>query len=228
MKKILLFNCLFLVSCFDIFHYMEINSEKKFHSEYRIRFSKVLFSMAQEQGGNGLSNFNLDELLKKLESAFPLGKITAEKKESDTALIFHIKYDGKEIALDKKISADIFPVVPYKDEFNQYVLLFLQKQKNQTLDGNMMAEAILSGPVYRILLGGELKPKSANFITATEVTKLDIIPLGTQFLIEFPISSVMKSDSSLVISFNAESKLDSIQNFLKKTANPTKTVKDVL
>ena len=228
MKKLfLIVVCLFCVSCFDIFHYIELNSSKKFHAEYRISFSKMLFAMG---GTNSpIGNLNVEEMLNKPELKKLDGVFSGEKKETESSLILHFKYTGTENSLTQKIETDTFPMIPYKDEFNQYVFFF--KPNNTTPDSNSqenkMAEAILSGPVYRLLVGGELKPKKAVFQKKNQDSiDLEIIPLGTQYLIEFPISYILKESNALVVSFGGEIKLDAINKTLNEESKESKEPKN--
>jgi hypothetical protein len=226
MRKVYLIPILFLFSCFDIIHYLELK-EKKFHSEYRIRLSKTLFSMAGTQGANP-TEINLEEILKKLETLFPNGKFTGDKKETEQSLTFHFKYDGEEVSIQKRKVNDVFPVVPYKDENGQYVILFYNKQNqmNQNqggMDANMMAEAILSGPLYRVILGGDLKPSSANLVQVNNKSSIEILKFGNQFMIEVPVSQILKGSSALVISFNEIEKLNQVQKFITEL-NPEKKI----
>lgn len=233
MKKLfLVFVCLFCVSCFDIFHYIELTVDKKFKSEYRISFSKALFAMG---GVNSpVANLDIDDLLSKPELKKLDGVFSGTKKETDASIILHFKYSGTENSLTKKIDTDSFPMVPFKDENNQYVFLFRQN-KSTTPSGiqeNQMAEAIMSGPVYRMLVGGELKPKKAVFKKKNQdsVIDLEIIPMGSQFLIEFPISYILKETGAFVISFSGEMKLDSVNKLLNeelKEANDPKPTKEI-
>lgn len=187
-----------------------------------------MYSMAQAQSGSTpLGEFNLEDVLKKLETLFPNGKFTGEKKETDQALTFHFKYDGEEVSFQKRKANDVFPVVPYKDENGQYIILFYNKQNQlnqnsgQGIEANMMAEAILSGPLYRVLLGGDLKPVSANLVQQNEKQSIEILKMGNQFLIEVPISQMLKGSSALVISFSDAPKLNQVQRFISEL-NPEK------
>lgn len=224
MKKLfLVIVCIFCVSCFDIFHYIEINTDKKFHSEYRISFSKALFAM----GGNNspIGNLDVEELLNKPEFKKLDGVFTGAKKETDSSLILHFKYTGSEASLTKRIETDSFPMIPYKDEFNQYVFFFKQNKPSGTpnTQENQMAEAILSGPVYRMLVGGILKPQKAIFKKKNqEPVNLEIIPLGTQYLIEFPISYILKESGAFVISFSGEVNLEAINKVINEESKESK------
>ncbi|HNC59046.1 MAG TPA: hypothetical protein PLP33_26705, partial [Leptospiraceae bacterium] len=94
MKKLfLLFVCFFCVSCFDIFHYIEV-TDKKFRAEYRISFSKALFAMG---GVNSpVANLDIDDILNKPELKKLDGTFSGAKKETDSSLILHLKYIGSE------------------------------------------------------------------------------------------------------------------------------------
>jgi hypothetical protein len=209
MKKIfLVLVCLFCVSCFDIFHYIELTADKKFRAEYRISFSKALFAM----GGinSPVANLNVEDMLNKPELKKLDGVFSGTKKETDASIVLHFKYAGTENSLNKKIETDSFPMIPFKDENNQYVFVFRQNKTTAPAgtQENQMAEAILSGPVYRMLVGGELKPKKAVFKKKNqESIDIEIIPMGSQYLIEFPISYILKETGAFVISFGGEMKL---------------------
>lgn len=227
MKKIfLVLVCLFCVSCFDIFHYIELTADKKFRSEYRISFSKSLFAMGGSTSPIG--NLDVDEMLNKPELKKLDGVFTGTKKETDSSLILHFKYSGSENSLTKRIETDSFPMIPYKDESNQYVFIFKQNKSTAQTNSqeNKMAEAILSGPVYRMLVGGELKPQKAVFKKKSQdAIELEIIPLGTQYLIEFPINYILKESSAFVISFSGEIKLDAINKILNEESKDAKELK---
>jgi|JI10StandDraft_1071094.scaffolds.fasta_scaffold08700_10 hypothetical protein len=229
MKKLfLVFVCLFCVSCFDIFHYIELTADKKFKSEYRISFSKALFAMG---GVNSpVANLDVDDLINKPELKKMDGVFSGTKKETDASIILHLKYIGTENSLTKKIETDSFPMLPFKDENNQYVFLFRQNKTTAPsgIQENQMAEAIMSGPVYRMLVGGELKPKKAVFKKKNQETGIDIeiIPMGTQYLIEFPISYILKETGAFVISFSGEIKLDSVNKLLIEEPKESKEVSE--
>lgn len=232
MKKLFLsFVCLFCVSCFDIFHYIEVTADKKFHSEYRISFSKALFAMGGGGGNSLLGTLDIDEILSKPELKKIEGIFSGVKKETDSSLILHFKYTGDESSLSKRVDADSLPMIPYKDENNQYILVFKQNKATPppvNPQENKMAEAILSGPVYRMLVGGELKPKKAIFKKKNqEPLDLEIIPLGNQFLIEFPISYILKESGIFAISFDGDVKLDSINKILSEEMKEAKSSKEV-
>lgn len=231
MKKLfVVLVCLFCVSCFDIFHYIELTTDKKFRSEYRISFSKTLFAM----GGSSspIGNLDVDEMLNKPEFKKLDGVFTGTKKETDSSLILHFKYSGSENSLTKRIETDSFPMIPFKDEANQYIFIFKQNKPTDQTNSqeNKMAEAILSGPVYRMLVGGELKPQKAAFKKKNQdPIELEIIPLGTQYLIEFPISYILKESGAFVISFSGEIKLDAVNKILNeepKEMKDSKTTKE--
>ncbi|MBP9887941.1 MAG: hypothetical protein KBF93_16710 [Leptospiraceae bacterium] len=231
MKKLfLVLVCLFCVSCFDIFHYIELTADKKFHSEYRISFSKALFAMGGAGGNSLLGNLDIDEILDKPELKKIEGVFSGEKKETDSSLILHFKYTGDESSLSKRIELDSFPIIPYKDENNQYILVFKQNKVTPppvNPQENKMAEAILSGPVYRLLVGGELKPKKAIFKKKNQDTfDLEVIQLGNQFLIEFPISYILKESGAFVISFNGDVKMDSVNKILNEETKESKNTKE--
>ena len=227
MKKLfLVLVCLFCVSCFDIFHYIELTADKKFRSEYRISFSKSLFAMGGSTSPIG--NLDVDEMLNKPELKKLDGVFTGTKKETDSSLILHFKYSGSENSLTKRIETDSFPMIPFKDENNQYIFIFKQNKSTDQTNSqeNKMAEAILSGPVYRMLVGGELKPQKAVFKKKSQdVVNLEIIPLGTQYLIEFPISYILKESGAFVISFSGEIKLDAINKILNEESKDAKELK---
>lgn len=125
-------------------------------------------------------------------------------------------------------------MVPFKDEYNQYVFVFRQNKTTAPsgTQENQMAEAILSGPVYRMLVGGELKPKKAVFKKKNQDAGIDleIIPMGSQYLIEFPISYILKETGAFVISFGGEVKLDTVNKILneeQKDGSEPKSTKEV-
>lgn len=228
MKKIfLVLVCLFCVSCFDIFHYIELTPDKKFKSEYRISFSKALFAMG---GVNSpVANLDIDDMLNKPELKKLDGVFSGTKKETDASLILHFKYTGSESSLTKRIETESFPMIPFKDEYKQYVFFFRQNKATAPsgTQENQMAEAIMSGPVYRMLVGGELKPKKAVFKKKNQDSiDLEIIPMGSQYLIEFPISYILKESGAFVISFSGEIKLDAVNKILSEEAKEAKDVKD--
>lgn len=233
MKKIfIVMVCLFCVSCFDIFHYIELTADKKFKSEYRISFSKALFAMG---GVNSpVANLDIDDVINKPELKKLDGVFSGIKKETDASIVLHFKYAGSESSLNKRIETDSFPMVPFKDEYNQYVFVFRQNKTTAPAgtQENQMAEAIMSGPVYRMLVGGELKPKKAVFKKKNQDSGIDleIIPMGTQYLIEFPISYILKETGAFVISFGGEVKLDAVNKILneeQKDASEPKSSKEV-
>ena len=127
MKKLfIVMVCLFCVSCFDIFHYIELTADKKFKSEYRISFSKALFAMG---GVNSpVANLDIDDVINKPELKKLDGVFSGIKKETDASIILHFKYAGTENSLNKRIETDSFPMVPFKDEYNQYVFVFRQNK----------------------------------------------------------------------------------------------------
>jgi hypothetical protein len=86
MKKLfLVFVCLFCVSCFDIFHYIELTADKKFKSEYRISFSKALFAMG---GVNSpVANLDIDDVINKPELKKMDGVFSGIKKETDASIV---------------------------------------------------------------------------------------------------------------------------------------------
>jgi hypothetical protein len=173
--------------------------------------------MQDKQSGMG---GNFEDILAKLKEAYPNLNLEVEKKESDSTIIFQIQYFGKELVVDKKMILDAFPVVPFKDENNQYLFVFKQKksttENSSQLEGNPMAELFLAGPVYRILLSQELKPQKVILKKFDSEVEIEITPLSNQSLLEIPINLLMKGNSVIIINFNKNLKTDSAEKILKE------------
>lgn len=62
-----------------------------------------------------------------------------------------------------------------------------------TAGAEKMATAILSSATYKLILGGNLIPKSANITGKTSKKKVsvEIFQIGNQYLLRIPFASIM-------------------------------------
>jgi hypothetical protein len=215
MKKfyiIAIVSFIFTTGCFDfdIVHYIEPKKDKSLFIKFRV--TSIYF---KEKENNNLQN---NEIIKSNLPDDKNSKVTYQTIQNDLTAGIEITIEAKPYSAIPS-DFDKFPIIPYKDKYGQYVLIFHNYQKfsssNEAFESQKIAEGLLAASKYRLAFGNTIPKKALIIVNRNQPERfnLAIYKIGNVYCIDIPMNLILINESAVIVSCDTTIKDSEISNY---------------
>jgi hypothetical protein len=199
MRIVSLLSVLALFGCLDIYEHVSKEANGNINVYLKLTVAKSLLSIANSGSDTANANPfdsitgpNGSEITKEITDVFK-GTLTKVDTELETGMAMQLSLNMKSKDVQSYLQSDDVPLLPKIDD-EKIVFSFSNPSSSSTED-NQMGMALLSSYKFRLTISKSVCPRVSKVVLATDEFdyKPQIISLPDMFLIEIPLSYLMKS-----------------------------------
>ena len=199
LRIVFVLSVLVLVGCLDIYEHLSKEANGNINIYLKLSIAKSLLSLANSGSDtatvnpfDSIAGPNGSEITKEITDVLK-GTLTKVDTELETGVAIQLSLNMKSKDVQSYLESGGVPLVPRIDD--EKIVFSFSNPSSSSKEDNQMGVALLSSYKYRLTISKSVCPTVSKVVLSTDEIdyKPQIVSLPDMFLIEIPLSYLMKS-----------------------------------